>query len=108
MDTGTLETCPTKNSYALRLAARVAPQFVHGGRAQLTHRRDVAIRDRRQFGLHPLAVEDALNPVQSPKVEVYGRQLFIVARTAAFEDIPQAITDLADRGTTGRTVVLLP
>ena len=41
---------------------------------------------RRQFGLHPLAVEDALNPVQSPKVEVYGRQLFIIARTAAFEE----------------------
>lgn len=41
---------------------------------------------RRQFGLHPLAVEDALNPNQMPKVEVYGRQLFIVARTAAIEE----------------------
>lgn len=41
---------------------------------------------RRQFGLHPLAVEDALNPTQMPKVEVYGRQLFIVARTAAIEN----------------------
>lgn len=40
-------------------------------------------RVRRQFGLHPLAVEDALNPTQMPKVEVYGPQLFIVARTAA-------------------------
>ena len=40
---------------------------------------------RRQFCLHPLAVEDALNPAQMPKVEVYGRQLFIVARTAAIE-----------------------
>ena len=38
---------------------------------------------RRQFALHPLAVEDALNPQQSPKVEIYGSQLFIVARTAA-------------------------
>lgn len=38
---------------------------------------------RSQFGLHPLAVEDALNPTQMPKVEVYGTQLFIVARTAA-------------------------
>ncbi len=38
---------------------------------------------RQQFGLHPLAVEDALNPQQLPKVEVYGNQLFIVARTAA-------------------------
>ena len=38
---------------------------------------------RRQYGLHPLAAEDALNPRQLPKVEVYGKQLFVVARTAA-------------------------
>lgn len=37
---------------------------------------------RQQFGLHPLAVEDALNPMQMPKVEVYGQALFIVTRTA--------------------------
>ena len=37
---------------------------------------------RRQFCLHPLAVEDALNPMQLPKVEIYGTCLFIVARTA--------------------------
>jgi magnesium transporter len=40
---------------------------------------------RRQFGLHPLAIEDALNPVQMPKVEVYGKQLFIIARTALLD-----------------------
>src|SRR5438874_4662112 len=40
---------------------------------------------RRQFGLHPLAVEDALNPNQLPKIEIYGKQLFLVARTAAME-----------------------
>lgn len=38
---------------------------------------------RIQFGLHPLAVEDALSPSQMPKVEAYGKQLFIIARTAA-------------------------
>ena len=38
---------------------------------------------QRQFGLHPLAVEDALNPTQLPKVEIYGAQLFVVAATAA-------------------------
>ena len=42
-------------------------------------------RVRRQFGLHPLAVEDALNPNQLPKVEVYGKHLFIVVRTAAID-----------------------
>lgn len=35
----------------------------------------------RQYGLHPLAVEDAINPQQMPKVDVYQRHLFIVART---------------------------
>jgi magnesium transporter len=38
---------------------------------------------RATYGLHPLAVEDALSPTQLPKVEIYGRNLFIVARTAA-------------------------
>jgi magnesium transporter len=41
---------------------------------------------RRQYDLHPLAVEDALNPNQLPKVEIYGKTLFIVARTAAIEE----------------------
>ena len=39
-----------------------------------------------QYGLHPLAVEDALNPQQSPKVDIYGEQLFIVARTASLAE----------------------
>ena len=46
-------------------------------------------RVRQQFGLHPLAVEDALNPNQLPKVEIYGAQLFIVARTAAIDEDDQ-------------------
>lgn len=40
----------------------------------------------QRFGLHPLAVEDALNAAQMPKVEAYGKHLFIVARTAAIEE----------------------
>ncbi len=36
----------------------------------------------RRFRLHPLAVEDALSAHQMPKVEVYGAELFVVARTA--------------------------
>lgn len=35
-----------------------------------------------RFRLHPLAVEDALAAHQMPKVEVYGHELFVVARTA--------------------------
>jgi magnesium transporter len=41
---------------------------------------------RTQFGLHPLAIEDALNPNQLPKAESYKQQLFIVARTAAIAE----------------------
>ena len=41
---------------------------------------------RLRYNLHPLAVEDALNPQQSPKVDIYGSHLFIVARTAAIEE----------------------
>lgn len=40
----------------------------------------------RRFGLHPLAVEDALHAHQMPKLEIYGEQLFIVARTAKMID----------------------
>ena len=36
-----------------------------------------------RYGLHPLAVEDALTPRHAPKAEPYGKQLFIIARTAA-------------------------
>ena len=40
---------------------------------------------KRQFGLHELAVEDALHAHQRPKVEVYGDSLFMVLRTARLE-----------------------
>lgn len=36
-----------------------------------------------KYGLHPLAVEDALSQRQAPKAEAYGTQLFVIARTAA-------------------------
>ena len=36
-----------------------------------------------KYGLHPLAVEDALTRINTPKAEAYGSQLFVVARTAA-------------------------
>ncbi len=37
------------------------------------------------FGLHPLAVEDALAGKQVPKIDVYGDQLFVVIKTAYLE-----------------------
>jgi magnesium transporter len=41
---------------------------------------------RRLYGLHPLAVEDALKDGQLPKVDVYGDQLFVIGRTAHLVD----------------------
>jgi magnesium transporter len=40
---------------------------------------------QERYDLHPLAVEDALKADQLPKVDVYGDQLFVVARTAHLE-----------------------
>jgi magnesium transporter len=43
---------------------------------------DLLRRVQVQFGLHDLAIEDAGNAHQRPKIEQYGDALFIVARTA--------------------------
>src|SRR3954471_7787276 len=39
-----------------------------------------------QFGLHELALEDALNAHQRPKLETYGDTTFLVLRTAFLVD----------------------
>ena len=41
---------------------------------------------QEQFDLHELAVEDALLDHHAPKLEVYGRSLFVVLRTAEFAE----------------------
>ncbi len=41
---------------------------------------------REEFGLHELAVEDARNAHQRPKIETYGNSLFIVLKTANLKD----------------------
>ena len=53
---------------------------------------------QENYGLHPLAVEDALTAHQLPKVDIYGDQLFVVARTAHFAD---------DRITYGETAIFV-
>jgi magnesium transporter len=40
---------------------------------------------QKTIGMHHLAVEDALNPRQVPKLDVYDKQLFIIAKTAHLE-----------------------
>jgi magnesium transporter len=41
---------------------------------------------RREFDLHELAVEDAIKAHQRPKLETYGDSLFLVLKTARWED----------------------
>ena len=48
--------------------------------------RDLLDRVAAQLDLHPLAIEDASNAHQQPKVEQYGDALFVVARTAQMAD----------------------
>src|SRR4030095_9475261 len=46
---------------------------------------------QHEFGLHELAVEDALRAHQRPKLETYGDSLFIVLRTAEIKGIEEKI-----------------
>ena len=48
---------------------------------------DLLNRVQKQFNLHPLAIEDAGQAHQQPKLEQYGDALFIVARTAQMLDV---------------------
>ena len=41
---------------------------------------------QESYRLHPLAIEDAAKGEQLPKLDVFGDQLFVVARTAWLED----------------------
>jgi magnesium transporter len=40
---------------------------------------------QKAYHLHALAVEDALNPRQVPKIDVYNDQIFVIAKTAHLE-----------------------
>ncbi|GGP63053.1 magnesium/cobalt transporter CorA [Streptomyces abikoensis] len=45
-----------------------------------------------EFGLHPLAVEDALNAHQRPKLEVYDDSLFLVLKPVVYDDVRDTVT----------------
>jgi magnesium transporter len=46
---------------------------------------------RREFDLHELAVEDAIKAHQRPKLEVYGDSLFLVLKTARWQEENESI-----------------
>jgi magnesium transporter len=46
----------------------------------------------REFDLHELAVEDAIKAHQRPKLEVYGDTLFLVLKTASYDDATETVS----------------
>jgi magnesium transporter len=46
---------------------------------------------KREFDLHPLAVEDAIKAHQRPKLEVFGEMVFIVLKTARYVDSEEVV-----------------
>jgi magnesium transporter len=44
-----------------------------------------------EFGLHELAVEDAIQAHQRPKLERYGDTLFVVLRAVLYLDRPETV-----------------
>jgi len=50
---------------------------------------------KREFNLHELAVEDAINAHQRPKLEVYGDSLFLVLKPARYVD-PEEVVEFGE------------
>jgi magnesium transporter len=50
---------------------------------------------RREFKLHPLAVEDAIHAHQRPKLEIYDDMVFLVLKTARYVD-PTEVIELGE------------
>jgi magnesium transporter len=44
-----------------------------------------------EFGLHELAIEDAISAHQRPKIERYDDVLFVVLRAASYLDVPEEV-----------------
>jgi magnesium transporter len=51
--------------------------------------KDILRAVQQQFGLHDLAIEDAYNAHQRPKLELYENSLFVVLRTAHLVPAPR-------------------
>src|SRR5258705_4819072 len=64
----------------VHLVLKDASQFVWIGLHEPSE--EVLSNVQHEFGLHDLAVEDAHNAHQRPKVELYGDSVFVVLRTA--------------------------
>jgi magnesium transporter len=75
---------PTDFSAALHEARTAGDAFLWIGLHEPTQ--SELDRVTSDFGLHPLAVEDALRAHQRPKLEVYDDSLFLVLKPAAYDE----------------------
>ncbi|MFD7878599.1 magnesium/cobalt transporter CorA [Streptomyces sp. NPDC059766] len=71
-------------------AARAAGGFVWIGLHRPSEEEFALVT--REFGLHPLAVEDALKAHQRPKLEVYDDSLFLVLKPVVYEPQSDAVS----------------
>ena len=76
-------------SEAARAACDDTPAFVWLGAYEPTAEEFDAVA--REFDLHELAVEDAVEAHERPKLEVYGETLFVVLKTVRYIDSEEVI-----------------
>ncbi|MCD9877627.1 magnesium/cobalt transporter CorA [Streptomyces guryensis] len=81
---------PADFSHALAQCRRGGDAFVWIGLYEPTEKE--FDRVSAEFGLHPLAVEDALNAHQRPKLEVYDDSLFMVLKPVGYEAKSDIVT----------------
>ena len=76
-------------SDALELARTFENGFVWIGLYEPTEAEFDSVR--REFALHPLAVEDAVKAHQRPKIDIYGDTVFVVLKTVRYVDETELI-----------------
>ncbi|MEU9235836.1 magnesium and cobalt transport protein CorA [Streptomyces subrutilus] len=81
---------PEDFSEALDAARATGDSFLWVGMHEPTEKEFEHVRT--EFGLHPLAVEDALTAHQRPKLEVYDDSLFVVLKPVLYDDHTDIVT----------------
>jgi magnesium transporter len=83
-------SAPADLSDALDQARAMGEAFVWIGLYEPTEKEFDLVS--AEFGLHPLAVEDALRAHQRPKLEVYDGALFLVLKPVEYDDEKDKVT----------------
>ena len=87
---GQRQDSPEDLSAALAEARGIADAFLWVGLHEPTESEFAQVTSG--FGLHPLAVEDALSAHQRPKLEVYADSLFLVLKPTTYDTARQVVS----------------